>query len=485
MEYSSKEKFEREKLELEHKLQQLKMDTDSLKNEYYQKLGDVEYQKKMINEEKLFFERYKDEAMKNIDLKRGNMEDMKKKFHEEEREMNARRKVLQEQDFYLKEKFEEFEKLKREIAGDQARLEGDKKELLVNVAKFKEQLKSYEEKSLILEKEKEQIFKRYQDLESERVFISNEKLKIEQGKTELRLRMQSMDALRIKYVASSTDNLGLAPNMTGNNFAKTGFQTGFPDKGVMSNNFISTKTENLLKVNNDVLNKTNMSLRKSFNCDEYLSSLRMKLGNNTISAGKPNNFTDYIFQEKEYLKKSVTDNGPEKDFDFEIKKELDRINNKNTSLLMQNEVYQGAFDQHKSSYGNYNYFNKAYEDKQTFEKHYEMPSHNNYKEEKPDFGITDGKQFFSGCVKTDKEVVIHTQPPLMEKAESSNNLMNKSDNSNSQKKSDKTINEKPPSMTPTLHYNNVNLNKVNESNNKSRQEEALKKSVIDDDEFDI
>ena len=64
LEYNSKEKFDKDKLELEHKVQQLKMETDELKNEYFQKLNDVEYQKKMLLEEKSFFEKYKDEAIK-------------------------------------------------------------------------------------------------------------------------------------------------------------------------------------------------------------------------------------------------------------------------------------------------------------------------------------------------------------------------------------------------------------------------------------
>lgn len=93
----------------------------------------------------------------------------------------------------MKEKFDDFEKIKKEIIDEQRKLESDKKELLSSVSKFKEQFKNYEEKSFILEKDKEQIYKKYQDLESERALISNEKLKIEQSKTELRLRMQSMD----------------------------------------------------------------------------------------------------------------------------------------------------------------------------------------------------------------------------------------------------------------------------------------------------
>ena len=79
---------------------------------------------------------------------------------------------------------------------EQRKIDNDKKDLLMNVAKFKEQLKSYEDKTIIIEKEKEQIYKKYQDLESERALISSEKLKIEQSKTELRLRMQSMDVYK-------------------------------------------------------------------------------------------------------------------------------------------------------------------------------------------------------------------------------------------------------------------------------------------------
>ena len=64
LEYNAKEKFEREKLELEQKVHFLKMETDTLKNEYFQKISDNDYQRKMLNEEKNFFEKYKDEAVK-------------------------------------------------------------------------------------------------------------------------------------------------------------------------------------------------------------------------------------------------------------------------------------------------------------------------------------------------------------------------------------------------------------------------------------
>jgi len=61
------------------------------------------------------------------------------------------------------------------------------------------------------------------------------------------------------------------------------FKTHYPpsEKGIMNNNYITAKNESFMKVNSDNLNKTFNQTRKSFNCDEYLTSLKNKLGNVT------------------------------------------------------------------------------------------------------------------------------------------------------------------------------------------------------------
>lgn len=53
------------------------------------------------------------------------------------------------------------------------------------------------------------------------------------------------------------------------------------EKGLMNNNFVSVKNESYLKGNNENINKSFNQTRKSFNCDEYLSNLKNKLGNVT------------------------------------------------------------------------------------------------------------------------------------------------------------------------------------------------------------
>jgi hypothetical protein len=63
-EFNSKEKYEKEQLLFIQKQTEMKNELDSLRNEYNQKTIDLDYQKKILNEEKNFFEKYKDEAIK-------------------------------------------------------------------------------------------------------------------------------------------------------------------------------------------------------------------------------------------------------------------------------------------------------------------------------------------------------------------------------------------------------------------------------------
>lgn len=64
LEFNAKEKYEREKMDFMQKQTEMKSELDSLKNDFNQKMTDLEYQKRILNEEKNFFEKYKDEAIK-------------------------------------------------------------------------------------------------------------------------------------------------------------------------------------------------------------------------------------------------------------------------------------------------------------------------------------------------------------------------------------------------------------------------------------
>lgn len=362
LEFNAKEKYEREKLEIMQKQSEMKIELDSLKSDFHQKLNDLEYNKKIFEEEKKFFEKFKDEALKNLELKKSNLEERKKQMLEEEKEIKGRIKILQEKEYYLKEKFEEFERMRSENEEMAKKTERDRRELTLAAKRLQESILNLEEKNKIFESEREEIVRKYQELESERSIMNTEKIKIEQNKAELRLRLQSVDMLRIKYVSN---------NMQGNNTAMC--MSNLPLTVTLNNDYKLSSLNHFDSVNpfpinlNPNIQKQKISLkndtnlynhptnnyleskladfkhskslsnqaRKSMTNDEYIQNLQVKLresisGNNveekqsySKNTGKfdkvSNNVTinSYIQQEKEYLRSSLEslENTVKKDYE--------------------------------------------------------------------------------------------------------------------------------------------------------------------------
>ena len=193
MEYNAKEKYERERLELVRSNNERMSEMDSLKMDYRNKLTELDYEKRILQDEKSFFEKFKDESLKNIEIKQLNLEDKKKSYYIEEKEMKKRIKILQEKEYFLKDKYEEYGKYKKEIIELKKAVDVDKKSLLSAAKRLEHDVKIVEVKNHTLEKEKEIIIRKFQEYESERSALNNERIRIEQMKSELKLRMQSID----------------------------------------------------------------------------------------------------------------------------------------------------------------------------------------------------------------------------------------------------------------------------------------------------
>ncbi len=294
LEFNAKEKYERERLDYIQKQADMKTEIESLRSDFNQKLNDLEYSKKIFDEEKKFFEKFKEEALKNVEYKKANLEERKKQFYEEEKEIKSRVQILQEKEFYLREKFDEFEFTKQNLENDTKKIEKDKKDLYIAAKRLEESIISFEEKSNIFQKERDEVVRKYQEIETERNMMSQEKIKIEQSKAELRLRLQSLDMLRIKYVSA-----GLEQQNSGS-FLATHL---LKQESNNPNNFKNTGTNfnnELNNVNNLRASHTSQTSKKSFNADEYISSLKTKLGESSNISygyktkpeylGKENNF---------------------------------------------------------------------------------------------------------------------------------------------------------------------------------------------------
>jgi hypothetical protein len=126
-------------------------------------------------------------------MKKLNIEEKKRELYEEEREKHSKVKALQEKEFYLTEKFEEFDRRKKDIEESSRKLEKEQRDTIIALKRLDDDIKLLEEKNRLFEKEKETIVRKYQEIETERAIMNSDKLKIEQDKAELRLRIQSLD----------------------------------------------------------------------------------------------------------------------------------------------------------------------------------------------------------------------------------------------------------------------------------------------------
>ena len=151
--------------------------------------------------------------------------------------------------------------------------------------------------------------------------------------------------------------------------------------------------------------------------------------------------------------------------------EIEKINHKNNSLLIQNDMLQSTLDnQKKQMFNSSNQFNKQFQ------------SNYNY-EEKQNFDIGDqGKHSYNNI-------------------ENFNNSIIKEKKQNQQSyqiENEKNIDFEKPKMNSNLHYSNVKIDKVNESKfflmldnmnlqkyeDERKQHERLK-NIVNDDEFEV
>lgn len=342
-EYAIKEKYEKEKIDLNRKYDEMKIELETMKSNYISKVNEVEYQRKMFEEEKKYFDKYKDDTLKNIDNKKYELENMKEKYYSEEKEIQSRIAIMQEKELYLTEKFEEFDKIRLSQAEKEEKIEKDRKELIIAARRIEDSIKALDEKGRLLEKEKNVLMKQYNEIESEKMNNNSEKIIIEQEKSEIRLRLQSIDMLRMKYITENRPMLNLTspiqsiPSLTSNNFmSKTIMSTKINSKQMDNPNFYSS-----IPSNKTMMNMTSpKEISGGFNADKYFDSLKNRIhsnnlidNNNDISE-ESNKFDKMIMKERNYLKKSTEslESNTKNEYEKMKKNHFDSINITNLNI---------------------------------------------------------------------------------------------------------------------------------------------------------
>lgn len=310
LEYQSKEKYDKDSLILSYKENEMKMEMDNIQNEYNTKKTELDYQYKKLNEEKQFFEKFKEDAFKNIEVQKMKLDQKKKEMFEEEKKLKERINVLQQKEFYIAEQIDKFVKIEKQLKEKEHTLTIKENDLALAAKRIEDEILALEKREGDLQLELENLERMYQAIENEKIIVNAEKMKIEQDKTDVKLRMKTVDNLRIKYVTNIDTSSNNVINTT-------------PDKNIALDVKELNKTLKEFNSNNSLKVEPLRTNQSQFNSDEYFNNLKSKLSQIKYEPkGSGTGFNSYLLREQEFLKKS------NEDLENKLKKTYDIINSR-------------------------------------------------------------------------------------------------------------------------------------------------------------
>jgi hypothetical protein len=255
----SKEEEKMNQIKENYKNKDIKMQIDNLKSIYEIKLTKFTEKKKILEEEKDKFEKYKSDTNNNLDIKKIEIEKNHLDLLKLNSEINKRNNDIRTKEMYLKDKYEDYLRIKNIVETKEktnAQYESDLKLTAERIVKYMNEI---DEKEILVEKQKAELLKQSNEVKERQKKIEEDKMNIEHEKAELNLRYKYLNTFSYK-----------SPNMLINNL----------DNNLLINNF----------ENNNNNNTSNLGDNRQFN---YTSNI-----NNNIDMGKYNN----TFNANRYIK---------------------------------------------------------------------------------------------------------------------------------------------------------------------------------------
>lgn len=290
----------------EYDSKDIKSEIENLKSLYNTKLSQIENQKKLLEEEKLKFEKYKSDMNNNLEIKKKDIEQKKFELLQQNSEINKRYNDMRIKEAYLNDKYEDYIRIKNVVEMKEKQNFQYEKDIKLAGERIQEGIKELNLKENLLEKQKIDVLTKFNILKEQQKKIESEKMDNEQKKAELNLRYQYLNNFTYKspnlayYEQNKNSNftIPLLHNNENNNLKN---DINFGDNNKIEFNTFSNGNgiENGGKsgyINN----------YEKFNAEKYLKSVK-----NRIENGKRFFDEDFrsnggkldIAKEKEYLRK--------------------------------------------------------------------------------------------------------------------------------------------------------------------------------------
>ena len=181
------------------------LDLDEL-IKYNTKLNEIESEERILEEEKIYFEKYKNNFNQIYEDKQKDIEDMRLNYEKEKEELDKKLEILEKEENRINDKENNFELEKKILTERYNKAINKEADLLKIKIKLENSFAELDRRNSVFEKNNEFINQTKKELEFQITQNINEEKRLLNEKNNLRVRQDMVDSLRIKYVGDITNS---------------------------------------------------------------------------------------------------------------------------------------------------------------------------------------------------------------------------------------------------------------------------------------
>lgn len=281
-------------------MKDIQLEIANLKSLYDKKLSNLENQKKLLEEEKAQFEKFRTDKSNNLEIKKMDLEQKKFELMRKNSEIEKRYNDIKYKEEYLKDKYDDYQRIKDFVEMKETQNDQFEKDLIKTNKRIQKSIQEINVRENMIEKENIDLLRRMHETHERKKEIDNHLMDIENRKAELNLRYKFLNTFSYKN-----------PNI--NFFEKNENYMTMPQGRLNENlNNIESKNEYDFNLNTFDYGKENgrryNNNYEKFNADKYLKSVKNRIENGKIffyEDYNPNDVKFDIANEKEYIRKNM------------------------------------------------------------------------------------------------------------------------------------------------------------------------------------
>ena len=180
IDFKQREESDKNKMSLNYEENHINMKIQLFNNNLQSKIKEYEQNKKLLEEEKKFFENYKNDSIKNIEYQRVNLEQKKRELTDSMIKLKEKIKLIQDKEMYLNQLLEFNENYKLQLYERENKITINDNDIKIAAQRINNEIQNLRDNEQYITLEKERIMMMYQNLDNQKIL---EIMKLKNGST--------------------------------------------------------------------------------------------------------------------------------------------------------------------------------------------------------------------------------------------------------------------------------------------------------------